>query len=425
MDNKPQNPFLDFCQSEMGKIVAETFDRYLQEYYLPQIASPAPPPNEYHITEIKGLNTPTGPVDPLPPGSKAVLDAVIDLGIDEQEDPSYVGRDQVDLPPTVTPEQSQDPVFITSCDGCQHHDCATCPDIQPIKSKLLAKLKARGKTYQIMDAWRKTKGDKTEEAPVADHQDWALYTGDVKAQITKFTKHLQSAVQVAASLGREREMRRGKIDPGRVWKAGTRQSMDVFQQPGDIIAPHLAVSVLLDSTGSMNGDKARACRQMGLVQGFALNAVNTPFQVIGFAGTSPLHLTYFKRFRQNWKSRSTAIDAYEVGGGTNIGDPIFIAMDESLKLYPQHHHLIIVASDGEPSGEDGKINLRSALSLCEEFGVSTFGMGIKSRHVMHYFKDWIVVDSLTNMTDEFFKNFEKYVVKVVAEQKVQHHGTMN
>lgn len=235
----------------------------------------------------------------------------------------------------------------------------------------------------------------------------------------KFERALMSKQQRDWEHGREQ----GRLDSRR-FGAVVSGRRNVFKIRDDRRELDTAVSLLVDMSGSMDGDKAKIATQTVMAMGEVLNRAGIAFEVLGFANstmeldvpidyriekmtairrgqahrTDPLDIYEFKRFDERLSVAKGVIwqIAKLVGGDNGDGEAVFKAF-QRLRERPESRRVLLVLSDGHPvtagCEEAQHRHLRQVVDDIERGDeAECVGIGICSKAVKRYYSRNVVVN---------------------------------
>jgi cobalamin biosynthesis protein CobT len=164
-----------------------------------------------------------------------------------------------------------------------------------------------------------------------------------------------------------------------------------------------AFALLIDCSGSMRGPKITAAIAAARVFAEALARVGAPFLVAGFQDvTFPLAPAGAPLARALDGIASARLEvAGTRPGGNNVprhndDGPCLLATAADLRALPARQRVLVVLSDGAPSGRRSDANdLRSAVArLTREGDIDLIGIGIgpQATHVSTYYPRHVVVE---------------------------------
>lgn len=242
--------------------------------------------------------------------------------------------------------------------------------------------------------------------------------GNQVSKIVNQSKHLaddlRTLLQVRSQSHYVKNQKRGKLARTSVWKiacptVGSGQwNTQVFRKKVVNDCLDTAVTLLVDCSGSMSGEKFRVACAAAIVMSDALDVLGVPYEVIGFstahkggAGEVAL-LSIFKQFSTpNVPSNMLNYMADAAGRLRNNPDgPAVRFAVNRLCGTRSKRRVMLTLSDGQPAtgSMDDDASLRQAIEYANASGVEVYGIGIFSSAVTHYYgrANSQVIDDLSN-----------------------------
>ncbi len=143
--------------------------------------------------------------------------------------------------------------------------------------------------------------------------------------------------------------------------------------------PALNLSLAIDISGSMQGDKIEAARQAALAVAEALGPRDR-LSIIAFDGTAELRLDTRPMNEAGRKAAAAAILSLESRGYTNLFDGWLMAAERvalAMAQSPQASHRVLLLSDGQTNqGETDHSEIARHVGALLERGVVTSALGI-------------------------------------------------
>ncbi|MGB9825362.1 MAG: cobaltochelatase CobT-related protein, partial [Desulfofundulus sp.] len=207
-----------------------------------------------------------------------------------------------------------------------------------------------------------------------------LYSG-VKGYVSRTVEEIRRVLEYRAAV-RERNLRKGKLDCGALWKLRTGDPGIFYRvsEPGD--TPRLAVYLLVDCSGSMMGPRMRAARGAACLLYEVCERLKVPVSVTGFTGmvSSGSDVTHYRAVGFGEADRKHAIARLEAVSENRDGYSIRVAVRELL-LRNEEQKVLIVLSDGMPcmpyldyAGRRGVRDTALAVREAERAGVGVIGL---------------------------------------------------
>lgn len=238
------------------------------------------------------------------------------------------------------------------------------------------------------------------------------YRSEINDLIVKSTLKRQ-AKEYFLGLKRVKETtgyKSGRLDTSRLSSVMNRR-VDVFKRKEDVRMVNSAVSILVDSSGSMSGEcYALACAS-AVMLAECLTAVGVQVEVAGFtewSGDRLVHALHCQ-FGQRFNRAKTIDDMVALGDKLRQnadGESIMVAYDRLIQV-DTDKRVLIVLSDGGPCDDqmyDSEEVLREVCKFVERDGKRTntalWGIGIGgSTAVRRFYSNTVIVDDDNRIGD--------------------------
>ena len=245
---------------------------------------------------------------------------------------------------------------------------------------------------------------------------------------------LRRVLYARAANRKQRDRVVGRLDRRKLYTLNrpgqTRPNRRVFQTTIQGQSTRIAVTILIDQSGSMNQKGKIGCaRQTTVALGDALHSLSTlgvKFQVYGFDlnarlpsqwypgidRVEPLRLYVYKEAHENWNRVWGRVGFMEGYLKNCDGECVRWAAKRLLEV-DADRRILMVLSDGTPNGHAmsarmshdvrrvGQLriamDLRRAVTDVTEVGVDVLGIGIMTRSVREYYPNHIVIDSASDL----------------------------
>lgn len=185
------------------------------------------------------------------------------------------------------------------------------------------------------------------------------------------------------------------------------------------------VSLVIDESGSMHSDyKYYHARRAAILFAKVLDGLRIDFEVLGFTtcgsrGRFPssvnrhesIHHIIYKEFGQRYiKEKLGGISA----NSCNVdGESLFWAACRLIRQRADRR-IIFIFSDGHPNAScsyDMQKDLRMTVGMCLNSKIEVYGIGIKDNSVKQFYPDWMVIDDIENLPQEFFDKLSEVLAK--------------
>lgn len=240
---------------------------------------------------------------------------------------------------------------------------------------------------------------------------------------TRYKDVVQSLVKVVKRIikkknltGERRDIYCGKsLDTSNLYRPDLKIFKDRKQPKKEI---SLALSVLIDESGSMSGQRCRSARNASIVLAEMCEQLNVPYEVFGHTALSGrVYLNNYKNFdslKKDDKYRLAQVDA----SFSNRDGAAILYVSERLKQRKEQNKLFIIFSDGEPAdigyyGDEAKSDLKYIHSQLISSGVDLIAAAIGSdKEVIHqiYGQSFLDVTNLETMPEIFARILKKKIV---------------
>lgn len=240
---------------------------------------------------------------------------------------------------------------------------------------------------------------------------------------TRYKDVVQSLVKVVKRIIKAENLtgeRRGRyygksLDTSKLYRPDLKIFKDRKQPKKEI---SLALSVLIDESGSMSGQRCRSARNASIVLAEMCEQLNVPYEVFGHTALSGrVYLNNYKNFdslKKDDKYRLAQVDA----SFSNRDGAAILYVSERLKQREEQNKLFIIISDGEPAdigyyGDEAKSDLKYIHSKLISSGVDLIAAAIGSdKEVIHqiYGQSFLDVTNLETMPEIFARILKKKIV---------------
>ena len=243
---------------------------------------------------------------------------------------------------------------------------------------------------------------------------------------------LEQALRIMSRSRKQDRMPRGKLDMRRLTHLITGTSKDVFYRTENGMSLDVAVSIVIDESGSMGHGKDEAVRQMSIALGECLDQLHIPFEIVGattkyfnreankpeldgFSRTNPIITDVFKGFGENWKNVAPRI--VNVTNYKHYADgEVVLNAANRLKARREKRKIVFSLSDGEPAAghDNDRLMGKYLIEVCEKArksGVEVYSVSILSDAPVQYYgkKYSIVVESVDKIGSATINKFAEVI----------------
>ena len=194
----------------------------------------------------------------------------------------------------------------------------------------------------------------------------------------KINKALRRKVKLQEDF--EKRHRNGRIDldeirrqvsaVGRIFKETVFERQNCFTKGGE-----WAVSVLIDCSNSMYGQKLSNAKQAMATLGYAFDKIpNLKFELVGFSDDGDVFDIAIKPFNKRFNISN--VDKLATRGGNADGFNIRNAVNRLIKFRGKKK-LMVVISDGQPAYTNGIDDTKQAVQLAKKRNIEVIGIGIE------------------------------------------------
>lgn len=192
----------------------------------------------------------------------------------------------------------------------------------------------------------------------------------------------------------------------------------VFRKRIDSDTLNTAITVLVDSSGSMSGDKyEHACAAACMLNDSLGNTLHIPLEIVGFTEHGPTPVNFVHRSHgTRLLSKDQLIDRLEQAGAhlanNADGDSVVWAYHR-LRQRKEKRKLLIVISDGSPAYSNTRGDIvkytKDVVQEIERSPVEVYGIGVMSSSVKMFYKDHCVIKSPSELESTLLNLIDRKV----------------
>jgi len=244
-----------------------------------------------------------------------------------------------------------------------------------------------------------------------------------------FAQQVRKLIQIRAKVQTQYGTKKGKLDQSKLSRICFKApgfSDKIFKTKIENKTRDVALTVLIDMSGSMGGTKAYNALASALLLNEVCSTLTVPIEILGFTDgrdlkseVSPMMFIY-KSF-SNLKVSTEDLTKYfatssNFMAGNPDGENILWAYDRLLKR-KEKKRILIVMSDGSPAASKSSFGLEKfTLKVIKEIEaakkVSIYGLGLCSKSVCDYYKANSVINDPNEIPSKLISLIESKVLNV-------------
>lgn len=270
---------------------------------------------------------------------------------------------------------------------------------------------------------------------------------EVASHIAPLQRHLERCIAAKSHSRMIPGHRSGRINPTALHRIATGDER-LFRRKHISRTKNAAVSLVVDLSGSMGGQKIELAIQSAFAMSASLDRLNITHEVIGFTtvmlptstkdGTSvydtlrelttatgshpsriePIYMPIFKSFNSRLTSeRRRAFASYkEISLRNNTDGEAVEYAARRLAGRTEARKIMIVLSDGQPHAGPGDHleqawHLRETVKRLDNAGIETFGIGIMDGSVADFYPRYVVINSLDDLPKTVMQQLERLLLE--------------
>jgi cobalamin biosynthesis protein CobT len=245
--------------------------------------------------------------------------------------------------------------------------------------------------------------------PIApSEQEGRALRDEVKRTTSRIRTQLMGLVQASQRVG-SRNVRHGKRIDARSLHRLNSGDTRVFRRDTPKPRPNTAVHILVDMSGSMGRAGATGKRRFQVASEAsmaialaleAIHGVNPAVTYFGNDGHAPVYNVV--RHGEN-VSRNAGRFVFYPTGTTPMAEAIWYSGYELVQTREERKMLVVV-TDGDP---DEAMATQAVIDLCERGDVEVIGIGIGSGAVAQFFKNYVVIEDVSDLQRTLFRLMER------------------
>lgn len=286
-----------------------------------------------------------------------------------------------------------------------------------------------------------TEWDKVEPAPVGKSLPLSAVSEmdeRVRGMIGRMQKDIERSMASRSHVVNTPGHRKGKLHSPSLYRV-LQGDPRVFTQRQEHVSKDTAVTLLVDNSGSMTGDRIVSAMLASYALSLTLERVGISHEIIGFTTGDYADLKKVEKaanqdnekvqFDRYWPIVMPVYKSFQERLGTEVKSRIAYAMHdqrgllgnidgESLEIAarriaprPEKRKVIIVLSDGQPAGgwKSGG-HLKHVVDTLNKSGIETIGIGIQSKAVKEYYEKSVVLEKLDDLPGQVMSEIKSILL---------------
>ena len=230
-----------------------------------------------------------------------------------------------------------------------------------------------------------------------------------------FSNQVRKLLQVMSATRYQGGQRKGKLNSRSLWKCKTNDPHIFKQKVENLNLKSTAVSLLVDFSGSMGGDKIDHAVSACLMLNDAIAKLQIPVEIEGFTDDSRPVQYIIKKFDERLtedeiKRRMSMCASYM---GSNSDAESLLHSYGRLLQRTEKKKVLIVLSDGQPASSGYGCDVTMLREVVKQIGngpVKLYGIGIMSDAVENYYPNRTVLKSASDLESCLLDVVKKQIV---------------
>ena len=260
------------------------------------------------------------------------------------------------------------------------------------------------------------------------------YSVEVEPKIVSqenFAQQVRKLIQIRARVQRQYGVKKGKLDQSRLARIcfdAPGFNERVFKNKIENKMLDAAITVLVDMSGSMQGQKAFYALASTLLVNEVCSTLNIPLEIVGFTDGKVYSFSdwcpvmyIYKSFSDLRVNADQIKEYFQLSSSYMVGNPdgenILWAHDRLLKR-KERKKLLIVMSDGSPAASRGNVSeigafTRKTIEEIEQAKVvDIYGLGLCSHAVERYYQTHSIVNEPEQIPSKLLELIERKIINV-------------
>jgi len=282
------------------------------------------------------------------------------------------------------------------------------------------------------------------------HDHYKAEFDSVKRNVSALRSKIISLLRSRTHRGAVMDQDSGSLDNGALYRLRT-GSKQIFFQPSAKVELDTAVTLLIDCSGSMAGNKIHMARQTALILSEILNQLGIAIEIIGFNALHPRRCgdakqsgdKKFEEFQKHYEQAHGHYNRYwglrhyiaksfndnynqakyrllgldNNSSSCNCDNESIMFAAKRLAERTEKRKMLIVLSDGQPNLEWGtdlsllKSDLNNVIRKVIKAGIELIGIGLDVDYVKQFYPEYAVINDMDKMPAVILNILKKHMIK--------------
>ena len=289
---------------------------------------------------------------------------------------------------------------------------------------------------EMIEESKKELGDYTaltkDDAIIRAKEDVSMYEksrSEIAGAISAMTGYMEQSLKTLSKNRKVGNMDRGKFDMRSLPMLAKNLKKDVFYTEKHGISLDTTISILLDESGSI-GETCYEFQKMAIAFSEVFERLGIKFEILGHTTgynnvvskeelklnrITPMIIYEHKNFNESYRK-----EKYRLGSITyrncNIDGEALLYTFKRNQSQKAKRHIIMVLSDGEPSGTRdrnvGRNHLKKVVEFCRKNKTEVYAFGIGTRTPKSFYgeNNFVYIGSSKEINSAFFKQLSNIII---------------
>ena len=270
------------------------------------------------------------------------------------------------------------------------------------------------------------------EKPIGSEADYARARQEVNGKTAILAGFMAQCLKAVSRVRNIGGMDYGKLNPRSYVDLVARHATNVFMKRYNGISLDVAVSILVDQSGSMCGNRIRNARKACIAIAEALNSINVKFEILGHTTGDvirmaksekylPVRREYlkmneFKSFDENYNAVKTRLAQIKAYCNNVDGEALELTAIRNANQRAKRH-IVIVLSDGAPACATGCWNalenhLKEVVQEIRKTGMECYSIGIDTNAPEEFYgKEYSICIKNGEIDNAFCQALSNIIIK--------------